>query len=324
VNGQGALGRKLITTDIVNREYSQPLTESSPLGRFNAALPDISYRAGQGLSNYHAFSAMTSYRTRRGLLQVAYTWSHSLDNQSDPLVGDFFDLSFIRIGETGNATGQLAAFSRQFDSRADRGNSDFDQRHNVVMHAFWELPAALEGRTAAPLFRGWRTAMIAAFRTGFPYTVFGASRTTTENGQILNQRADVLDPRQVYVERLPVAGGLRLLNPIQGEGFAQPRPGALGNSGRNAFRGPGLFNIDVSLSRSFAFPWPNESSRFMLRADVFNVLNHANLNNPESSLGGRNFGVAIFGRRGRESGFPALTPLDERPREVQLMLRLEF
>jgi hypothetical protein len=60
------------------------------------------------------------------------------------------------------------------------------------------------------------------------------------------------------------------------------------------------------------------------RFSAFNVLNHANLNNPEPLLGARNFGVATFGRRGRESGFPALTPLDERPREMQLMLRFEF
>jgi hypothetical protein len=324
VNGQGALGRKLITTDIVNRQFSVPLTDMSPEGRYNPNLPDVSYRAGQGLSNYHAFSAMTRYRTRRGLLQVAYTWSHSLDNQSDPLVGDFFDLSFVRIGETGSTTGQVAAFSRQFDSRADRGNSDFDQRHNVVMHAFWELPAVLEGHKAAVLFRGWRTAMIAAFRTGFPYSVFGVSRATTENGQILNQRADVLDPRRIEGGRLPVIGGLQLLNPNEGEGFAQPLSGTLGNSGRNTFRGPGLFNVDVSLSRSFAVPWPDESGRLTLRADVFNVLNHANLNNPEPLLGAPSFGVASFGRRGREPGFPALTPLDERPREVQLMLRFEF
>jgi hypothetical protein len=324
VNGQGALGRKLITTDIVNRQFSVPLTGTSPEGRYNPNLPEVSYRAGQGLSNYHALFAMARYRTRRGLLQAAYTWSHSLDNQSDPLVGDFFDLSFVRIGETGSTTGQIAAFSRQFDSRADRGNSDFDQRHNLVLHGLWEIPPVLQGRMAAALLRGWRTALIAAFRTGFPYTVFGVSRATTENGQILNQRADVLDPRQVDAGRVPVAAGLQLLNPDEGEGFAQPLPGVLGNSGRNAFRGPGLFNVDVSLSRAFALPWPGESGTLTLRADVFNVLNHANLNNPESLLGAPTFGVASFGRRGRESGFPALTPLDERPREVQLMLRFEF
>jgi hypothetical protein len=78
------------------------------------------------------------------------------------------------------------------------------------------------------------------------------------------------------------------------------------------------------LSRSFALPWLGESGRLTLRADVFNVVNHVNLNNPESLFGARNFGIATFGRRGRESGFPALSPFDERPREVQLMLRLEF
>jgi hypothetical protein len=36
------------------------------------------------------------------------------------------------------------------------------------------------------------------------------------------------------------------------------------------------------------------------------------------------FGFAGYGRRGKESGFPALLPLVESPRQVQLMLRYEF
>jgi len=61
-----------------------------------------------------------------------------------------------------------------------------------------------------------------------------------------------------------------------------------------------------------------------VRADAFNVLNHANLNNPDSFLGSESFGIALYGRRGRDSGFPALSPLIETPRQIQLILRIEF
>ena len=138
LNLLGALGRKLITTDIVNRQFSLPLDETTG-GRLNPALPDISYRAGQGSSSYYAFTAVSRYRTRRALFQLSYTWGHTIDNQSDPLLGDFFDLSFAGAASAGSP-GSRASFARQFDSGADRGNADFDQRHNLVFYSIWDLP----------------------------------------------------------------------------------------------------------------------------------------------------------------------------------------
>ena len=142
------------------------------------------------------------------------------------------------------------------------------------------------------------------------------------SGLIWNNRADVIDPARVRPEDpIAVSGGQRLL---LRDGFAQPGIGVLGNSGRNAFRGPGLYNVDLSLSRSFGLPWMGEAGRLTLRADAFNVLNHANLNNPDAFIGSQTFGVATYGRRGVASGFPAVTPFNETARQIQLMLRLEF
>jgi hypothetical protein len=324
VNVLGSLGRKLITTDIVNRQFSLPLDQTAG-GRLNPALPDISYRAGQGSSSYYALTAVTRYRTGRALFQLAYTWGRTIDNQSDPLLGDFFDLSFTGA-TSGSSAGSRASFARQFDSSADRGNADFDQRHNLVMYSIWDLPGAFGSSKAAALFRDWKFAQIAAFRTGFPYTVFAASRAFGGGGQIINQRANITDPGQtVSASPMPVPGGMRLLNPVVGEGFAEPGASVLGGVGRNAFRGPGLYNVDLSLSRFFTPAWLGESGRLTIRADVFNVLNHANLNQPfDLVLGSETFGNALFGRRGRDTGFPALTPLDETARQVQLILRIEF
>jgi hypothetical protein len=60
------------------------------------------------------------------------------------------------------------------------------------------------------------------------------------------------------------------------------------------------------------------------RADFYNVLNHANLNNPSSFLGSPDFGIAQFGRQEINNGFPLLVPLNESARQVQILLRLEF
>ncbi len=87
---------------------------------------------------------MVRYRLSRGMVQASYTWSHSIDNQSDPLLGDFFNLDFTSIENTAGSSGR-AAFSEQFNPQADRGNSDFDQRHNFVIFSYWNLPAPFAG-----------------------------------------------------------------------------------------------------------------------------------------------------------------------------------
>jgi hypothetical protein len=67
-----------------------------------------------------------------------------------------------------------------------------------------------------------------------------------------------------------------------------------------------------------------ESTRITIRADAFNILNHANLNNPQSNMGLPDFGLATYGRQGTASGFPAVSPVNETARQVQMLLRLEF
>jgi hypothetical protein len=60
------------------------------------------------------------------------------------------------------------------------------------------------------------------------------------------------------------------------------------------------------------------------RADFFNAFNHANLNNPDARWGSPTYGQATYGRLDYNNGFPALVPLNETPRQVQIMLKLEF
>lgn len=163
----------------------------------------------------------------------------------------------------------------------------------------------------------------------FPIRVplYGHRNSTILRGQglIFNNRPDIVNPAYaVFANPVPVPGGKQLLNPA---GFAQAAPSTLGNEGRNAFRGPGLYNIDLSLARSFGVRWLGESARLTFRADAFNLLNHANLKNPDAMFTdppSSTFGIASFGRVGRQSGFPAVSPLNETPRQIQLSVRLAF
>jgi hypothetical protein len=311
VNGTSALARRLITTDIVNRAF----TTLIGTGRPNENLPDISWRSSQGLSDYYAFSTLARYRTRSVILQAAYTWSHSIDNQSDPLTGDFFSLNFTSINS--GSSGPISAFSRQYDSRGDRATSGFDQRHNVFLLGIWQP----EWRWRVT--QGWRISGLAAFRTGTPYSVYASTSDIPDSGGVIeNQRADLIDPGAAVLAN-PAAGqgGVYLLNP---SAFTTPGANAPGTSGRNAFRGPGLYNVDASLARSFRIPRLREGTTFTFRADFYNILNHANLGNPDSLLGSPTFGLSTYGRQGLGSGFPAVAPLNETAREVQLLLRAEF
>ena len=325
VTGLGSQGRKLITTDVINRIGSRPGVIGQASRLFGdpsvqkTYVYDVNYRGNQGSSSYHGMAVSARYRGARSQFHLSYTLSHAIDNQSDALTGDFFDLSYTRLN-TGDSTSLRSSFTRQFDSRVDRGSADFDQRHNLVFYSVWFLPEAFRGSKAGVLFRDWRISQLAAFRSGFPYTVLGGDASGNGLPQTINNRPDLIDPSAARIDQ-PATGGRLLLD---SRAFRSAEPGQVGNLGRNAFEGPGLFNLDVSLARSIAIPWLGEGGKLTFRADAYNLLNHTNLNTPSTFIGSPDFGIARYGRRGRESGFPALAPFEEAARQVQLILRLEF
>lgn len=319
VAGIGSLDRHLLTTDQVNRPFSILASAAGPDNfnrSYNPNLPMIAYRGSQGASSYNALTAVARYHSNGRSLYVAYTWSHSIDNQSDPLAGDFFDLNFASLTPTAPPP-PTGTFSRQFDSRSDKANSDFDQRQSLVFYSIWQLPPV---HGAKGLLRDWKVSQMAAFRAGFPFTVYAPTAEPAAGGTIFNTRADLNGESPAGVRR-PIAGGFQILDPSQ---FAAPAPGLVGSSGRNAFTGPGFFNVDVSLSRSFPVRAFSENGRLTLRADAFNVLNHANLGQPDSQMTSPTFGEALYGRTGQAGGFPSLVPFRETARQIQLLFRLEF
>ena len=328
LNTTGSLGRNLITTDVLNRSASPTAFGAN---EFNNKLPTLTYRSAQGSSDYTAFTALGRYRSDHLQAQIAYTLSHSIDNQSDPLLGGFFNFLFTGGKDdqgqplggailnqllAGGGPIPVAAFRREFDSHGDRANSDFDQRQGLVVAGIWAVPELRSGSHWGWLGRGWSVAVLGAVRTGFPYSVL----SPLPPGPFINNRADIVNQAPAG-DCLPAAGGRRLLNC---QGFSAPVTGAIGNTGRNALRGPGLASMDLSVSRSFPVRFLGEGGRLNVRADGFNFLNHANLNNPDPVLGSPTFGIATFGRSGFASDFPVLAPFVETSRQIQLMLRVEF
>ena len=62
-------------------------------------------------------------------------------------------------------------------------------------------------------------------------------------------------------------------------------PGSFGNAPRNFLRGPGSFNIDAAMQKSFPI---HENIRVMLRGEFFNLLNHGNFGLPGSNVSSPN------------------------------------
>jgi hypothetical protein len=322
VNYAGSLGRKLLTTDIVNREYSVAgcVGLSGNTCRPDSNLDaDMDYRGNQGTSEYHALVSSLRMRYRRGEARLSYTYSHAIDNQSDPLTGPLAHNLQVTRPSDQPLDLRPASFTLQYDSSADRGNADFDQRHNLAFYAYIDLPSAGSG-LLRPFLTGWSMAGVGAVRSGSPFTVYSADT----HQPILYNRADLVDLQTLAANTGPVDGGRRLLNSAS---FSDAAEGKLGTAGRNAFRGPGFYNFDLSVSRSFHISRERDNMLILLRADAYNFLNHANLSNPlpkNLELGAPDFAIAPRGRQGSAGGLLGATPLSESARRLQLMFRLVF
>ncbi len=315
LNALASRGRGLLTTDLVNRRFSAPSPSGSgPRTYLNTDLPVSSYRANQGFSNYDALSVLTRFQSRSIQGQAAYTWSHTIDNQSDPLAGDF-NLEFSSTSSSNGNRGR-ATFVQQFDSKGDIGNADFDQRHSLVFYV--TASSTLRNR----FFEKWSLSALGAVRSGTPFTAYAISPFYSGSAELYNNRADLIFPEQAHVDTA-YPGGRQLLNAAA---FGIPAAGKIGSSGRNAFRSPSTFNADFSLARSFTFSRFAKSARLTVRADAYNVFNHANLRVPilNPAVTFQDFGTAQYGTVGIRSAFPSQVPLTETARQVQILLRFQF
>jgi hypothetical protein len=310
----GSAGRKLISRDILNRSIAGNPAPNSQIG-------DDTYLSNAGSSNYNALEVSLRRHFSRGLqYQASYTWSHAIDNQSDVFEGLPTD---PRTGAFA-----LASFTRQLDAQVDRGNANFDQRHNLVVNAVWNIPSPRVGALwANRLLNNWSVSLIGAIRSGFPVTVISNSFLADPQTGLLNNRLDFIGaPGQPYTLAHPVAvpGGVQWLDPS----LFRPAIGHVGNVGRGAIRGPGFWNCDFALLRDVPF---GEGKRVQFRAEFYNVFNHANLSAPVTTylsdpLQGTvnpDFGKAYFGLNHDHSRFGGL-PLENSSRTIQLGLRIGF
>jgi hypothetical protein len=247
-------------------------------------------------STYNALQANVTKRMSHGFaIQGAYTWSHAIDNASDPLVPGAGNQPFPR---------------NSFDLQAERGNSDFDVTHRLVLNYTWDVPA---GRAAASgegfagkVLKGWQVSGINTFSSGLPYDIF----TNVDSAHTgLSQRPD-FNPGASLV---PVIDPGTQTGPNLGL-FSNPPFGRGGDLGRNRFRGPGINNWDMVLQKDTRL-----SERFSvdLRAEAYNLFNRVQFNQP----GNLTANPGTFGQSTSQVGRPDGTTGS---RQIQFGLKLHF
>ena len=104
-------------------------------------------------------------------------------------------------------------------------------------------------------------------------------------------------------------GGRAAMNAAE---FTAPRVGTQGNSPRNAFRQPGVLQVDSSVIKNNRLPFFGEAGNLQLKFEFFNVLNRVNLGNINSNVADPNFG-RILGQNGNAG-----------PRSIQIGARIAF
>ncbi len=289
----GSRGRKLLALDDINRVFSTPTG-----ARINPNYNEISYRGNQGKSDYESLQASARQRFSHGVeFQVSYTLSRTLDNQSDPFRNpatvNANVPAFTRLGDPGLLTINTETFTQQFNSNADWGASDFDQRQNLVFSVIAVSPAK---GPLKKLTRDWQLSAFSGFRSGFPFSVLSSGNAIfSPSGLLRYNRADFSSQGNVNNAFLssPQAGpdGEYLLN---AKAFQDPALNQLGASGRNAFHGPGFWNADFGVSRSVRWKRLGEEGHVQFRAEFYNIFNHTNLGNPDNASSSPTFGLAIF------------------------------
>jgi hypothetical protein len=162
--------------------------------------------------------------------------------------------------------------------------------------------------------RGWSLDAVVEARSAFPVDVVTDSVPLA--GTRVSTRPDLVPGVPVWLFGPQYPGG-KALNP---SAFALPAAPGEGNVGRNAFRGFGFTQADLSIGRRFRI---GDRIVFQLRADLFNILNHPNFGNPDNNIDDDNFGLST---QMLNQSLGGLSPLYQigGPRSGQLSLKLTF
>jgi hypothetical protein len=219
---------------------------------------------------------VTRHFAQGSLFGFIWTWSKALDYSDDE------ELNFM-------------LFPYPTFWQKNYGPASFDRTHNVQIYGLLNFPFGRGQRWANKGFArrilgGWQISPEISIASGLPFTVtanasplaaFGSTQTANLVGNFSltgGQPAARLNCKSTDLS-------CHYFDPAA---FAVPAAGVYGNTGRNQFRGPGYFNMNLSLARQFNL---TERLGLQFRADAMSFTNTPHFNNPNATVGASNFGT---------------------------------
>jgi hypothetical protein len=247
-------------------------------GPFGPAFDGITYQKTIGWSNYNAMEVTLKHQSRTGELLAAYTYGKSIDNSSS-----------------------LSEEVNPIEPGISKAISAFDVRHNLAISYMARLPLEKLIAGHRRLSEGWTLSGITRFTTGMPVTLFNNDDTS-----LIGSMPNGINNNGVDTPNF-LGGDLRLnRNPrnrqiaFDTSRFAMPAMGEIGNARRRFFYGPGMDNFDLALEKRVTF---GDTRELLLRAESFNVFNHAQFFGPEAVNGNpdsANFGKIVNAQAPRQ------------------------
>lgn len=223
------------------------------------------YGANDGRSYYD--SLQLSLRRQTGALKFAgnYTFGKTLDN----------------VSNSGNG---YEAPIDNFNLRLNRAIGNMDRRHSLSYTVAYTLPVG-RGRLlgarlpvwADRLLAGWDLGLLGNWQSGAPFSVTSGRNTT---GGDMASYANYSGSRSIG-EVMRKGDGVYYWTQEVNARFSFPKAGEIGNAGRNIFRGPRSFSMDMSLMKRFR---TTERHSLVFVAQAYGLLNNPNFGLPAVNL----------------------------------------
>jgi len=286
-------------TDVLTTTYTNLVNPATGVAPYPAFGP-VSWRGNVGNSTFEALQLNARRAFQSGfLLSANFMWSHSINDGS--------------IGGGESDTPQDS-----FCRSCDKASSDDDVRLMFNLSAVYQLPFGVgkpylsNPGIARTILGNWELSAIGTAQSGLPVNI----TIDRSNGSVPGLYSISGEERPNYVSgvSLTPAGGSTPANWINAAAFSTPASQTFGNLGQNAFRAPGISQLDLGLSKYVSI---TERMSIRLRADAFNVFNRAQFGAPNADVSASNFGIITTTISNYATGRGT-------PREFQLSAKIIF
>ena len=256
------------------------------------AFGDIQWMENRVSSTYNSLQARLEKRFSHGLSgMVSYTLGQALTGAVDHIS--------TSGGGAGIDTGVFREPQDANNLRAERGPSEFDIRHRMVVNYIWEMPFGRDRRYGKDWSRGldfvlggWQLTGIHVVQSGLALTATLGGSTVLNLGGERRARPNLIGNPELPDDQRTVA---RWFNTDAFAAFS-PSPQAFGNAGIGIMRGPGMANFDFTLAKNFRV---GDRRSFQFRTEFFNAFNHANFGPPNIMRDSTGFGQILTAANAR-------------------------